>query len=238
MKKAIVVGATSGIGRKLAEILADNGYMVGITGRRGELLNEISTQKPHVFRTMVMDVNDTTTSISKLQALVDELGGLDLLVLSSGIGERNNRLDYEIEQAIVQTNVVGYTCIIDWAFNLFAAKKSGHLVGISSIAGLRGGQVGPAYGATKAYQINYLEALRLRSARKKLGVTVTDIRPGFVDTAIIGGGKVFWMASTDKAGLQIYRAIKKKCKVAYITRRWILVAWLLKLVPRFIYDRA
>ncbi|HMY84298.1 MAG TPA: SDR family NAD(P)-dependent oxidoreductase [Saprospiraceae bacterium] len=238
MKKAIVVGATSGIGRKLAEILADNGYMVGITGRRGELLNEISTQKPHVFRTMVMDVNDTTTSISKLKALVDELGGLDLLVLSSGIGERNNRLDYEIEQAIVQTNVVGYTCIIDWAFNLFAAKKSGHLVGISSIAGLRGGQVGPAYGATKAYQINYLEALRLRSARKKLGVTVTDIRPGFVDTAIIGGGKVFWMASTDKAGLQIYRAIKKKCKVAYITRRWILVAWLLKLVPRFIYDRA
>lgn len=185
-----------------------------------------------------MDVNDTTTSISKLKALVDELGGLDLLVLSSGIGERNNRLDYEIEQAIVQTNVVGYTCIIDWAFNLFAAKKSGHLVGISSIAGLRGGQVGPAYGATKAYQINYLEALRLRSARKKLGVTVTDIRPGFVDTAIIGGGKVFWMASTDKAGLQIYRAIKKKCKVAYITRRWILVAWLLKLVPRFIYDRA
>lgn len=238
MKKAIVVGATSGIGRKLAEILADNGYMVGITGRRGELLNEISTQKPHVFRTMVMDVNDTTTSISKLKALVEELGGLDLLVLSSGIGERNNRLDYEIEQAIVQTNVVGYTCIIDWAFNLFAAKKSGHLVGISSIAGLRGGQVGPAYGATKAYQINYLEALRLRSARKKLGVTVTDIRPGFVDTTIIGGGKVFWMASTDKAGLQIYRAIKKKCKVAYITRRWILVAWLLKLVPRFIYDRA
>lgn len=238
MKKAIVVGATSGIGRKLAEILADNGYMVGITGRRGELLNEISTQKPHVFRTMVMDVNDTTTSISKLKALVEELGGLDLLVLSSGIGERNNRLDYEIEQAIVQTNVVGYTCIIDWAFNLFAAKKSGHLVGISSIAGLRGGQVGPAYGATKAYQINYLEALRLRSARKKLGVTVTDIRPGFVDTTIIGGGKVFWMASTDKAGLQIYRAIKKKCKVAYITRRWILVAWLLKLAPRFIYDRA
>ena len=238
MKKAIVVGATSGIGRKLAEILADNGYMVGITGRRGELLNEISTQKPHVFRTMVMDVNDTTTSISKLKALVDELGGLDLLVLSSGIGERNNRLDYEIEQAIVQTNIIGYSCIIDRAFNLFAAKKSGHLVGISSIAGLRGGQVGPAYGATKAYQINYLEALRLRSARKKLGVTVTDIRPGFVDTAIIGGGKVFWMASTDKAGLQIYRAIKKKCKVAYITRRWILVAWLLKLVPRFIYDRA
>lgn len=123
MKKAIVVGATSGIGRKLAEILADNGYMVGITGRRGELLNEISTQKPHVFRTMVMDVNDTTTSISKLKALVDELGGLDLLVLSSGIGERNNRLDYEIEQAIVQTNVVGYTCIIDWAFNLFCSEE-------------------------------------------------------------------------------------------------------------------
>lgn len=237
MKKAIVVGATSGIGRKLAEILADNGYIVGIAGRRGELLYEISAQKPGSFRTMVVDVDDTITSIQKLEALVSELGGLDLLVLSSGIGERNKSLDYEVERATVQTNVVGYTCIIDWVFNLFAEKKSGHLVGISSIAGLRGGRVGPAYGATKAYQINYLEALRLRSAKKRLGVTVTDIRPGFVDTAIIGGGKVFWMASADKAARQIYRAIEKKCRVVYITRRWILIAWLLKLTPRFIYDR-
>jgi len=237
MKRAIIIGATSGIGRGLAEILADNNYRVGITGRRKELLDELKSQKPTSYFTKTFDITNTKIIIKNLEELTAELGGLDLLILSSGTGDLNEKLDFEIEKRTIETNITGFTCVANWAFNYFEKQKLGHLVAISSVGGLRGSRIAPAYNATKAYQINYLEGLRQKAIKLKTQIFVTDIRPGFVDTDMAKGEGQFWVATVDKATHQIYNAIIKKKKIAYITRRWQLIATILKRIPRQIYDR-
>ena len=237
MKKAIIIGATSGIGKGLAKILADNNYKVGITGRRTELLNELKSQKPNSFCTRTFDITDTKIIVENLDALTTELGGLDLLIISSGTGDLNEKLEFEIEKRTIETNVTGFTCVANWAFNYFENQKAGHLVAISSVGGLRGSRIAPAYNATKAYQINYLEGLRQKATKLKSQIFVTDVRPGFVDTDMAKGEGQFWVATVDKATQQIFDALKEKKKIAYITKRWKLIATILKRIPRQIYDR-
>jgi len=237
MKKAIVIGATSGIGKGLATALANNDYKVAITGRRTELLEELQLQNPEKFITKSFDVKEVNAIPQYLDELVNELGGLDLLVLSSGTGDINNTLDFDIEKSTIETNVLGFTCIIDWMFNFFQKQKSGHIVAITSIAGLRGGRQAPAYNATKAYQISYLEALRQKTNNLKIPIIVTDIRPGFVDTAMAKGEGKFWVATVEKVTQQIMQAIIKKKKIIYVTKRWRLIAVLFKLMPASLYEK-
>lgn len=237
MQKAIIIGATSGIGKGLARRLADEDYKVGITGRRTELLDELKAENPNLFYAKTFDIADTNTIVEKLEILTDQLGGLDLLVISSGIGDLNEELNYDIEKRTIETNVIGFTCVADWAFNYFKNQNSGHLVAITSVAGLRGSSVAPSYNATKAYQINYLEGLRQKANKIKSQIFVTDLRPGFVDTAMAKGKGLFWVASVDKATEQIFDAIKKKRKIAYLTRRWKIFGIIFKHLPRQIYDR-
>lgn len=237
MKKAIIIGATSGIGKGLAEIFADNNYTVGITGRRTELLEELKSKKPDSYFTRTFDITNTETINENLDALTTELGGLDLMIISSGTGNLNEKLDFEIEKRTIETNVTGFTCVSNWAFNYFENQKSGHLVAISSIGGLRGSGQAPAYNATKAYQINYLEGLRQKAIRLKTSIFVTDIRPGLVNTEMAKGDGLFWVMPVEKAVRQIYKAIRNKRKVAYITKRWGLIASILKRMPKVLYDK-
>ena len=237
MKKVIIIGATSGIGKGLAKIFVDNNYLVGITGRRTKLLDELKLQNSNLFFTKTFDIIDTKIVVENLNELIAELGGLDLLIISSGTGDLNEELDFEIEKRTIETNVIGFTCVADWAFNYFQNQKSGHLIAISSVGGLRGSRVAPAYNATKAYQINYLEGLRQKAMNLKSQIFVTDIRPGFVETAMAKGEGQFWVATVDKASQQIFEAIKHKKKIVYVTKRWKLIAILLKLIPKQIYDR-
>ncbi len=237
MKKAIVVGATSGIGKELARLLAKNGYRVGITGRRKALLVALKHEQPEAFCTRTFDVSDTTLSILELNELVAELGGLDLIIISSGTGELNDNLDFELEKRTIDTNVIGFTAIADWAFHYFKNQGSGHLVAISSIAGIRGMRQAPSYGSTKAYQINYLQALRQKAGKLDLPIIVTDIRPGFVDTDMAKGDGLFWLSTVEKAAMQMYTAILKKKRVIYVTKRWALVVWILRRIPNFIYNK-
>jgi short-subunit dehydrogenase len=236
MKKAIIVGATSGIGKGLAKLLVNNGFNVGITGRRGDLLAELKNENSDKFFVKSFDVMDTTLTSNKLNELVNDLGGLDLLVICSGTGDENINLDFSIEKRTIDTNVLGFTAVADWAFNYFDKSKIGHLVAITSIAGLRGSRQGLAYNATKSYQINYLEGLRQKANKTKQPIIISDIRPGFVDTDMAKGDKLFWVSSVDKAVQQIYTAIKKKKKIVYVTKRWIIFAIILRLLPRWIYD--
>ncbi|SFR55338.1 Short-chain dehydrogenase [Robiginitalea myxolifaciens] len=236
MKKAIVIGATSGIGNELAQILASNGYMVGITGRRRNLLEDLKITNPQNFAISAFDCTKENNS-QKLDALKDAIGGLDLLVLSSGTGDLNEDLVYGIENNTNQLNVIAFTQIASWAFNYFQNQGLGHLVVISSIAGLRGSKVAPAYNASKAYQINYLEGLRQKAKSSKKPIFVTDIRPGFVDTDMAKGEGQFWVASREKAARQIYDLIKRKKDVGYVTRRWRLISLILKVLPNSIYKR-
>jgi len=236
MKKAIIVGATSGIGRALAKLLAENDYKVGVTGRRTNLLIDIQNEKPESYIIESFDISDTRSISEHLTTLTQKLGGLDLLVISSGTGDLNDTLDFSIEKRTIDTNVNGFTAIADWAFNYFEQQKYGHLVAISSVAGLRGNRSAPSYAASKAYQINYLQGLKQKAQKIEGAVIITDIRPGFVDTPM-AQGNVFWVASVDKAARQIYTAIKCKKKTAYITKRWGIVALVMRLVPGWIYNR-
>lgn len=237
MKKAIVIGATSGIGKGLARVLADNNYIVGITGRRTELLEKLKLEKPDSFLIKNFDITDLEITVKKLNELKEELGALDLLILSSGTGDLNENLNLDIEKRTIDTNVLGFTCIANWSFNLFEKQKFGHFVAISSIGGLRGSRQAPSYNASKAYQINYLEALRQKATFLKYPIFVTDVRPGFVDTDMAKGEGQFWVATVDKATRQIFDAINAKKKIAYVTKRWRIIAIILKIIPRQIYDR-
>ena len=237
MKKVIIVGATSGIGRSLAKLLADNNYLVGITGRRTNLLEDIKAEKPDSYIIKSFDTTQTQTIPKHLNELSQELAGVDLLVISSGTGDLNESLDFEIEKRTIDTNVSGFTSIAGWAFNYFQTQGYGQLVAISSIAGLRGNYQASSYSATKAFQINYLEGLRIKAAKASLPIYITDIRPGFVNTEMAKGDGLFWVAPVDKAALQIFKAIQKKKKIAYITKRWRILAQLLKSLPNSVIEK-
>ncbi|MFT3754181.1 MAG: SDR family NAD(P)-dependent oxidoreductase [Paludibacter sp.] len=236
MKKVIIVGATSGIGRGLAKLMANDGCMVGITGRRTRLLDEIKSEMPDNYQAETFDVSDIDSVGQHLRELTNRLGGLDLLVISSGAGYLNDMLDFELEKQTIDTNVTGFTAIADWAFNYFKRQKHGHLVAISSIAGLRGNRQSPAYSATKAYQIIYLEGLRNKAAKSGLPIFITDIRPGFVNTEMAKSDVLFWVAPVEKAVSQIYKAIRSRRRVAYITKRWKLIGNVVKILPKRIAE--
>ena len=237
MKNAIIIGATSGIGKELARLLVDDGFKVGITGRRTELLESLKSENPDSYFIKTFDVKDTKTAEEKLEELSSELGGLDLVILSSGTGDINDKLDFEIEFRTIETNVIGWTFIADWTFKYFEKQKYGHLTAISSIGGLRGSRQSTSYNATKAYQINYLEGLRQKATKLKEQIFVSDIRPGLVNTEMAKGEGLFWVMPVEKTARQIYKAIKKKKKIAYVTKRWKLIASIVKRIPVQLYDR-
>lgn len=236
MKKAIIIGASSGIGNELAKILVQNGYQLGITARRLPELKSLQQSHPDKYILSAFDCT-TTDNIVKLSELTDQLGGLDLLIVSAGTGNLNKDLNLTIEHKTNQLNVQAFTEIVGWAFNLFQQQGKGHLVAISSIAGIRGNRMAPAYNASKAYQINYLEGLRQMATHSKHPIYITDIRPGFVDTDMAKGEGLFWMASKEKAARQIYKAITRKKRIAYVTKRWWIVAQILRFIPVGLYSK-
>ena len=237
MKKAIIIGATSGIGKSLAEILLREGYVVGVTGRREDLVAPV--QKKHLGRVYYkkMDVQDLFSCESVCNELASQIGGMDLLIIAAGIGEENKDLNFELEHTVIKTNIQGFTNISLWGMNFFKKQGFGHLVNISSIAGIRGNGRAPSYNATKAYQINYLEGLRLNAHQSNSPIYITDVRPGFVDTAMAKGDGLYWVAPVHKAAAQILEAIKEKRKVVYVTKRWKLIGYLLKVIPFSILKR-
>lgn len=233
--KAVVIGASSGIGRGLSKTLAEAGYVVGLTARRTELLNSLQGEIPSKTFVRVIDLHNIPVSVQWVDELVRDMGGLDLMVINAGINHCDDELSWAGEYETVQINAVAFMALADWAFHYFRRQNSGHLVGISSIAGLRGSGLKPAYAASKAFVSNYLAGLRQRLSHTP--VCVTDIRPGYVDTAILQNkSHVFWMASCEKAAGQIYGAIRRKRKVAYITKRWGMAALAYRFVPDALYD--
>ena len=237
MKKAIVIGASSGIGKELARVLSQNDYAVGLTGRRVELLtalqNELSTEsfvKP-------MDISQTDEAIRQLTELINEMNSVELVVISAGVGFINNEFEWEKEKATIETNVFGFAAVANVAVKHFLEQRAGHLVGISSIAALRGTGGAPAYNASKAFVSNYLEGLQQKCVKLKLPIVVTDVKPGFVDTTMAQGEGLFWVAPPEKAAQQIYKAIKVRKTHVYVTKRWRLIGVLLKLMPSSIYNK-
>lgn len=238
MSKAIVFGATSGIGKELASYLVRDNYLVAITGRRLEALEKIKRSHPESYSIWQHDVQDLKQSEQIFEQILTSFQEVDLIIHASGIGYENPELNWLKEEDTIKTNVLGATRIYDMAFAQFKKQGYGQLVSISSIASLRGNRHAPAYFASKAYQVNYLESLYFKTKEIPGGnVYITDIRPGYVDTRMALGDDIFWMSSLEKASKQIYRAINNKKRKVYISKRWVLIAWVLKLLPSWLIKK-
>jgi short-subunit dehydrogenase len=236
-KRAIVIGASSGIGRALALRLAREGYVVGLTARRVPLLEDLRAEIGARARVQPMDVSDTACAMAQLEDLIAKLGGVELIVANAGTGHINPDLDWEPEAETLGVNVLGFAALVNVAYRHFVRRGAGHLVSISSIAALRGGGGAPAYNASKAFVSTYMDGLRHKLARLGVPVAITDVQPGFVRTAMAQGPHVFWAASPEQAAECIWQAIRRRRKRVIITRRWRLVAWLMRIVPDAVYRR-
>lgn len=237
MKRAIIIGASSGIGKDLAIILAEHGYEVGLMARRMEKLEALQKEIPTKTYIEHIDIAYPSEATKKTEEMISKMGGLDLIVLNAGIGLLNSELELAKEIETINVNVQGFVALAGLSYKYFANQGHGHIVGVSSIGALRGNHHAPAYNASKAFMSNYLEGLRKKAFIEKIPITVTDIKPGFVDTDMAKAEKKFWVATPKKAAEQIFSAIKSKKKHAYITHRWCLIGWLLNLMPDWLYFR-
>ena len=160
-KTIIIIGATSGIGRALFEKYAADGNRIGIVGRRTHLLGELRQKHPDTTVIATADITKQEEIARAIEALRTELKHIDLAIVCSGTGDINASLDYTVERPTIETNVMGWTFVIDTLYQIFEQQGHGHLVAITSAGGLRGEPMAPAYIASKAYQINYMEALAI-----------------------------------------------------------------------------
>ncbi len=238
MKKAIIIGATSGIGRALAVELHRRGYVVGATGRRMGKLLELEDELHHRIHIQQMDVTELKKSREHLQSLIKNMDGMDIIILNAGISNYQGASGWDTEKHVIDVNVTGFSSLANFSFTYFEEQRHGHIVGISSIASLFGHGLSAVYNASKTFVSIYLQGYRQKANHSSANITVTDIKPGFVQSEMIRGMKgLFWVSNTDKSARQIANAIDKKKNHAYITRRWRLVAWLIKLTPNWFFDR-
>ena len=230
MKRAIIIGASSGIGREVAMLLLADGWRVGIAARRIEVLREIKNAFPEQVETVRIDITDNGAA-TELQSLVDRLGGMDLYFHASGIGQQNRTVDADIEMRIVETNALGFTRMVDAAFGYMVAHGGGHIAVISSIAGTKG--LGPvaAYSATKAFQNTYIQALEQLSISRKLNLSFTDIRPGFVDTPLLTGDRYPLLMDKTRVARYIVRALAARRHVCIIDWRYRILVFFWRLIP-------
>lgn len=235
----IIIGATSGIGASLARQAVEKGYIVGGTGRRVEKLEDLKRELGETFFYNRMDVADRDDAAMQLHSLIEEMGGMDIIVLNSGISNYPSSSIIDMEQEVVDVNVSGFIRLFGEAFKYFRTQGYGQIVGVSSIASLFGAARAAPYSASKAFISNYMQAYRQRcKTSDKLNITITDVKPGFVVSEMTENVPgMFWVADTDKAVRQMLHDIEKKKSYSYVTRRWRLVAWLIKLTPNWVIDR-
>ena len=236
-KKAIVVGASSGIGREVARLLLAEGWHLGVAARREEPLLELRAIAPERVMVQILDVTDSDAG-AQLLSLIERLGGMDLYFHASGIGKQNRTLEPEIELRTMDTNAVGFTRLIGTAYRYFTERGEGHIAAITSIAGTKGLGPAPAYSATKALQATYLQALEQQAHARGLNIRFTDIRPGFVDTALLNDSFHYPMLMRPEAvARDIVRSIRRRRHVRVIDARYRILTFFWRLIPRWLWRR-
>lgn len=237
IQHALIVGATSGIGKETALQLLQKGWILGLAGRREENLKELQQLAPERIHIRAIDICQEDAT-DRLQKLIEEMGGMDLYLHCSGIGHQNYQLAPEIELRTLETNGTGFVRMVTAAFRYFAQQKGGHLAVISSIAGTKGLGAAPAYSATKRFQNTYIDALEQLAHIQKLPIRFTDIRPGFVATGLLNDGKHYPMLMhTEKVARHIVRALEKKKRIVVIDWRYRILVALWRLIPPFLWKR-
>ncbi len=242
-RRAVIVGASSGIGAALARRLAAEGYRVAVLARSqaglAALCTEINAEHGEIRAAAYPhDVTDLKAIPALFQRLVKDLGGLDLFVYCAGvtIPVAIDEFNPDKDQQMLQTNLAGALAWLGRAAALFQGAGAGQLVGISSVAGDRGRVLNPAYNASKAGLDAYLEGLRNRLTRR--GVHVLTVKPGFVDTdQIKGSPRTFGVISPEKAADGIWKALRARKQLVYVPGFWRYIMLIVRLVPSFIFRR-
>lgn len=236
-KKAIIVGASSGIGLEVAKLLLADGWNLGVAARREEPLQNLKALASERVEIMTIDVTKPDAG-EKLLALIGQLGGMDLYFHASGIGKQNRTLEEDIELNTMETNAVGFTRMIGTAYRYFAQQGKGHIAAITSIAGTKGLGPAPAYSATKALQATYLQAMEQQARQRGLDIRFTDIRPGFVDTALLNGTfKYPMLMKPETVARDIVSSIYRKRHVRVIDGRYRVLTFFWRLIPNWIWRR-
>lgn len=243
-KTALIVGGSSGIGAALVQTLVENGYCVAVVARREAVLSKLcegvnqsatNSAKALSYSHNVADFDGTAALFQNIAA---DLGGLDLIVYAAGVQPSMSEDEYNFEKdsAMVNVNLLGAMAWLGLAAARFERAAAGHIVGISSIAADRGRRLNPGYNTSKAGLDTYLEALRNRLSR--YGVTVTTIKPGFVDTRLLeNAARTMWVISPEEAAQQILRAIEKRKQTVYIPKRWRFAGLVIRHMPSVIFRR-
>lgn len=241
MKKAIIIGATSGIGQEVMNVLTSKGWEVGIAGRRSELLKNLQDSNKNIIATECIDITSPNATLL-LHSLIEKMGGdIDLYFHSSGIGFQNPMLDSDKEISTVETNTVGFTRMIDDVFNYFAERKQkeGHIAVISSIAGTKGLGAAPAYSASKRFINHYMECLeQLCTIRGIKNIHLHDIRPGFVRTALLSSGGSYPMQLDPHYVAElIVKGIERNHSIITVDWKYRILVFFWRLIPRWIWRR-
>ena len=236
-KCVVVIGATSGIGKELARVYSQKGYRIGLTGRRRESLEALKTELGSSCFISDFDITQPGAE-KKLSEFIDEVSNVDIIVINAGLGGENTELLLEHEEAIIQTNCLGFTKMAVASYNYFSRKGTGHIVGISSVLAIRGTWKEMAYSASKSYVTAYLNCLRNKRLQDRVQIKITDIKPGFVDTPMTKGiNGMFWVAPPNKVALQIYKIVRAGKEHAYVTKRWSIIGILMSILPRIFFRR-
>ena len=237
MKKAVVMGASSGIGMEVAKLLLADGWIIGVAARRTDLLEQLKETAPERVVMETIDVNADGAE-DMLLSLIVTLGGRDLVFYAPGIGWQNPTLEPEKENNTVTTNALGFTRMVGTAFRYMATHGGGHIAAVTSIAGTKGLGPAPAYSATKAFQNTYLQALEQQANARKLNIRFTDLRPGFVDTALLGDGNRYPMLlRKEDVAYEMVEAIRHHKHIWVIDWRWRILTALWRRIPRWVWRR-
>jgi short-subunit dehydrogenase len=238
MKKAIIVGATSGIGREVALNLLRKGWQLGVAGRREEALEELRNSHPENVVAYPIDVTRDDAA-ERLMHLIRQREGMDLFFLASGTGRQNPLLDEAVEVRTAETNTTGFIRMVTAAYRYFASTGGGHIAVISSIAGTKGIGAAPAYSATKRFQNTYIDALAQLSRTGNVPIRFTDIRPGFVDTALLSSKEHTYpmLMRPERVAASIVRALERQKRIAVIDWRYRILVFFWRLIPRRLWER-
>lgn len=238
MKKIIITGATSGIGRELALQYAKNGNRVGLLGRRSERLEELKDEIGDLAFIRTLDVTNHDKAEQMYTELIEDMGGLDIMILNAGMGRIQMMPPWKAESKLIGVNAVAFAHGCHFAFDYFKDNGGGQVVGMSSMAALLAHHRAAAYTASKHFLSNYMTGFRQKAKRVDADITLTEIRAGYILTEMTERAKgMFWVSDVEKAASQMIQGIEKKKNIFYVTKRWRLLAWLAKCVPEFIWNR-